>query len=129
MPINAGVACWDKRPAVLVVAAGHLPAQCGLKPRSRTRTLAHRTPLSASRSRPSFPRRARRAAGRGSCKGRSQSGGDLGNGQRPRHLGCCPTGGPGGCCCDTCGIHVSRVDGEVYGPEKDGLRERSREPR
>jgi hypothetical protein len=31
--------------------------------------------------------------------------------------------------CITCGNYVSRVDGEVYGPEKDGLRERRREPR
>jgi hypothetical protein len=31
--------------------------------------------------------------------------------------------------CDICGNYVSRVDGEVYGPEKDGLRERRREPR
>ena len=31
--------------------------------------------------------------------------------------------------CDICGNHVSRVDGEVYGPEQDGLRERRREPR
>jgi hypothetical protein len=31
--------------------------------------------------------------------------------------------------CIECGNYVSRVDGEVYGPEKDGLRERRREPR
>jgi hypothetical protein len=31
--------------------------------------------------------------------------------------------------CDVCGNYVSRVDGEVYGPETDGLRERRREPR
>jgi hypothetical protein len=31
--------------------------------------------------------------------------------------------------CDICGNYVSRVDGEVYGPEQDGLRERRREPR
>ncbi|MEO8518658.1 MAG: hypothetical protein ABI438_05715 [Dermatophilaceae bacterium] len=31
--------------------------------------------------------------------------------------------------CDICGNYVSRVDGEVYGPEVDGLRERRREPR
>ena len=31
--------------------------------------------------------------------------------------------------CETCGNYVSRVDGEVYGAEKDGLRERRREPR
>lgn len=31
--------------------------------------------------------------------------------------------------CITCGNYVSLVDGEVYGPEKDGLRERRREPR
>jgi len=31
--------------------------------------------------------------------------------------------------CDICGNYVSRIDGEVYGPEKDGLRERRREPR
>jgi hypothetical protein len=31
--------------------------------------------------------------------------------------------------CDICGNYVSRVDGEVYGPEKDGLRERRRKPR
>lgn len=31
--------------------------------------------------------------------------------------------------CDICGNYVSRVDGEEYGPEKDGLRERRREPR
>lgn len=31
--------------------------------------------------------------------------------------------------CTTCGNYVSRVDNEVYGPEKDGLRERRREPR
>jgi len=31
--------------------------------------------------------------------------------------------------CDICGNYVSRVDGEVYGPETEGLRERRREPR
>ncbi len=31
--------------------------------------------------------------------------------------------------CVTCGNYVSRIDGEVYGPVKDGLRERRREPR
>ena len=31
--------------------------------------------------------------------------------------------------CSTCGNYVSRVDGEVYGLEKDGLRERRREER
>jgi uncharacterized membrane protein YraQ (UPF0718 family) len=31
--------------------------------------------------------------------------------------------------CDICGNYVSRVDGEVYGPAVDGLRERRREPR
>ncbi|MEP7035063.1 MAG: hypothetical protein ABI662_02695 [Dermatophilaceae bacterium] len=31
--------------------------------------------------------------------------------------------------CDTCGNYVSRVEGEEYGPEQDGLRERRREPR
>jgi len=31
--------------------------------------------------------------------------------------------------CITCGNYVPRIDGEVYGPEKDGLRERRRESR
>lgn len=31
--------------------------------------------------------------------------------------------------CITCGNYVARVDGEVYGPEEDGLRERRRESR
>jgi len=31
--------------------------------------------------------------------------------------------------CDICGNYVSRVDGEEYGPEHEGLRERRREPR
>lgn len=31
--------------------------------------------------------------------------------------------------CDICGNYVSRVDGEVYGPATEGLRERRREPR
>jgi hypothetical protein len=31
--------------------------------------------------------------------------------------------------CAECGNHVARVDGEVYGPAEDGLRERRRERR
>lgn len=31
--------------------------------------------------------------------------------------------------CAVCGNHVPRVEGEVYGPAKDGLRERRREDR
>ena len=31
--------------------------------------------------------------------------------------------------CTECGNHVSRIDGEVYGSAKDGLRERRREDR
>ena len=31
--------------------------------------------------------------------------------------------------CVECGNHVPRIDGEVYGPAEDGLRERRRESR
>ena len=31
--------------------------------------------------------------------------------------------------CIECGNHVPRIDGEVYGPAEDGLRERRRESR